>query len=98
MAVSEPVRRCRRPAAICDDLREVDAAEVGEHQEHGDEEAEVADAVDDERLLARGRRVVGLVVEADQQVGAEPDPFPADEHQQIAAAEDQDQHRGRGRG
>ena len=62
-------------------LREIDAAEIREHQEHGDEKAEVADAVDDERFLSRRGRVVGLVVEADQEVGAESDSFPSDEHQ-----------------
>ena len=80
MAVEQPVLDAAAGRDLRD-LREVDAAEVREHQEHGDEEAEVADAVDDERFLARGRRVVGLVVEADQEVGAESDAFPADEHQ-----------------
>ncbi len=65
---------------------EVERAEGHEQQEHGEEEAEVTDAVDDERLLAGGRAPVLLEVEADQQVGAEPDAFPADEqHQQVVS-------------
>ncbi len=76
------------------DLGEIDAPEIGEHQEHGDEETEVSDAVDDEGLLAGGRSVVGLVVEADEEVGAEPDSLPSDEHQEIARSEDQDEHLG----
>jgi len=41
-------------------------AEVGDHQEHRQEETEVADAVEDERFLAGFRGGLTLVVEADQ--------------------------------
>ena len=38
---------------FCGDLAEGERAEVGQQQKHSDQEAEVADAVDDECLLAR---------------------------------------------
>ena len=56
-------------------------------------EAEVADAVDDERLLGG---VVGRAapeVEADQQVGAEADRLPEDEEQEEVVGQHQHQHR-----
>ena len=86
----------RELADVAGDLPEAErmrAAEAPEEQEHAEQEAEVADAVDDERLLA-GDGVLGLVVpEADQQVGAEADAFPADEQQRQVVGQDQDQHR-----
>jgi hypothetical protein len=62
---------------------ELNRAEQQEEQaEDAQREAEVADAVDDERLDGRGigRRL--LVPEADQQVGGEAHAFPAEEHLQ----------------
>ena len=57
-----------------------------------EDEAEVADAVDDERLLAGvGRRLL-LEPEADQQVRAEADALPADEHHQEVGAEHEHEH------
>ena len=74
--------------------REVERAEVRDQGEHADQEGEVADAVDDERLLARrGAGTLLVVVEADQEVGAEPHALPADEHDQVVVAQDQQQHR-----
>ncbi len=62
-------------------------------QEGADQEAEVADAVDHEGLLAGGG--VGLLVEpeADQQVRTEPDALPADEEHEQVLAQDQRHHR-----
>ncbi len=75
------------------DLLEVERPRVLEQQEHPDQEPEVADPVDDERLLA-GVRVGGLLVpKTDQQVAAEADALPADEHHREAVPEDQHQHR-----
>ena len=61
---------------------EVQRAEVVEDQEHPDQHADIADAVDDKRLLGRVRRRLLLVEEADEQIGTEADTFPADEQQQ----------------
>jgi len=77
-----------------EDLRELHATEGEENRQQAEEKAEVADAVDDEGLLARvTRRLLGDVV-ADQQVRAEPDPLPADEHHCVGVAQHQHQHEG----
>jgi hypothetical protein len=54
--------------------------------------AEIADAVDDERLHGRGvgRRL--LVPETDQQVGRHAHAFPAEEHLQQVVGRHQHQH------
>ena len=75
-----------------EDLAVVGGAEGVEDQEDAEDEAEVADAVDDERLLAGVGGEVLVVVEADQQVRAEPDAFPADEHDHVVRPEDEEQH------
>jgi hypothetical protein len=75
-----------------EDRHEVEAAQVGENEEHGDQEAEVADAIDDERLLARVRLLAVTEPEADEQVAAQPDALPAHEHDGEVRAEDQHQH------
>ena len=60
--------------------------------EHRDQHAEIADAVDDERLLARvGVGLLG-VPEADQEIGAEAHPFPAHEEHRQARTQHQHQH------
>ena len=74
------------------DLAEIERAEVLDHQEHGEQEAEVADAVDDEGFLAGVGGGVLREVEADEQVGGETDALPADEHQQEAGGQHQHQH------
>ena len=64
-----------------------------DEQEEGERHRRVAERVHDERLLGGGDRARPLVVEADQQVGAEPDEAPADEQQQQVAALDEQEHR-----
>ena len=60
-----------------EDGAEVEGAEVGDQEKHGEKEAEVADAVDDEGLLAGVCGGVLFKVEADEQVGGETYAFPA---------------------
>ena len=62
---------------IGEDRVEIDRAEQHEHAENAEDEAEIADAVDDEGLDRRGvgRRL--LVPEADQQVGGEAHALPS---------------------
>ena len=75
-------------------LRESDAADLVEEDEDPDQEPEIPDPVDDERLAPR----VGLLLvgepEPDQQVAAEAHALPADEHRDQVVAEDQGEHRG----
>src|SRR5918912_1158168 len=75
-----------------EDLAVVGAAEGVEDQENAEDEAEVADAVDDERLLAGVGGLVLVVVEADEEVRAEADALPADEHDEVVRAENEQQH------
>ena len=80
--------RCGR-----EDTFERDRTDVGEHHHQRDGEADVADAVDDERLLGRGggRRLV--LPEPDQQVRRQADAFPADVEAQVVVGQHQQQHR-----
>ena len=82
---------------LCRDAGEqiviVERAEIREQGEHAHEEGEIADAVDDERLLAGVGRERLIVIETDEQVRAEAHPFPAHEHHQVVVAQDQQQHR-----
>src|SRR5439155_315349 len=64
-------RHVERPDAV--------APEGRDHEEEAEEEARVADAVHEERLLPRRGVLRLLVPEADQEVGAEAHPLPADE-------------------
>ena len=61
--------------------------------EQADEHAEVADAGDEERLLAGGGCRRAGEVEGDEEVGAEPHEFPPGVHHQEVAGEDQEEHR-----
>jgi hypothetical protein len=79
-------------AELGGDLAEGQRAEVGQQQKHADQEAEVADAVDDECLLARVRRRFLLEVEADEQVRRQAHALPADKHQQGIAGQHQHRH------
>ena len=74
------------------DGRVVERAEVAEHQEHGDQEPEVADPVGDERLLGRDGGDISLEPEADQAVGAEAHTFPAEEVEQEIVRQDEHEH------
>src|SRR5271165_5012031 len=74
---------------LCD-LREDSA--IAQCSEQGDEEAEVADAIDDEGLYACFGRRITQEVEADEQIRCEAYAFPADEHQQEVFREHKRKH------
>ena len=61
-----------------------------EHQQDAQQEPEVADPVDDERLGRRGARRVPFIPVTDQQIGTQPDGFP--EHEQLDEVVGHDQH------
>ena len=75
-----------------EDVGEVERAELADDEEHREQKAEVADAVDDEGFFAGVGGGVFLEVEADEQVGGETDALPADEHQKEAFGEHEDGH------
>jgi hypothetical protein len=66
-----------------------------EEEEDAEHEAEVADPVHDECLVAGGRVGELPVPEADQRPRAEADALPADEHEEQAVAQHERQHRER---
>src|SRR5205807_3003195 len=63
------------------------------HQHDAEHEAPIADTVRDESFLGCGRGFVFVDVISNQQVRAETDTFPADEHQKEIISEHQRQHR-----
>jgi hypothetical protein len=80
-----------------DRLADVERRLAGRARVHPDghdpeREPEIADTVDDERLLGRERRGALAEPEADEQVAAQPDQLPRDEHDQPRVREDQQQH------
>ena len=64
-----------------------------EQQKHAEDKTEIADAVDDESLVAGARVVVIVVPKTDQRIGAQAHAFPTDEQQQQAIAQNQRKHR-----
>jgi hypothetical protein len=71
----------------------VERSEAVPDQQESEQEAEVADAVDDEGLRGRGAGSRLLVPMADEQIGAEPDGLPEDEELQKVVRHNQHQHR-----
>src|SRR5581483_10617777 len=82
----------RQSVYLTEDVRKIERAEVCDEEEHREQESEVADAVDDEGLLAGIGGGVATEIEADQQVGSETDALPSDEEQLEARREHQNQH------
>ena len=68
-------------------------AESCNHPEDGQGEAEVADAICNEGLAGCVGRFLSIKVVTDEQVGTEPDSFPADKHHQEIRAHHQHEHR-----
>ncbi len=67
-------------------------AEACHEKEDPEKKAEVADPVDDKRLLARVRGAVPLVPEADEEIGAQPHAFPAHEHEEYVVRRHEGEH------
>ena len=62
-------------------------------QHDPEDESDIADPVDDERLLAGQGRAAAGEPEADQQVAAQPDQLPGHEDDQEVVGQDQQEHR-----
>ena len=80
----------RRSWSSTSRMSSVPEADEDQHDPEG--ETDVADAVDDERLLGRERRRALAVPEADEQVARQADQLPGHEHDQEVAGQDQQQH------
>src|SRR5262245_44835563 len=84
-----PVRVLPWRAQPREDFLEVEAANVGPDDQEADDEAGVADAVGDERLVGSVRGALPLVIEANQQVRADADQLPAYENLKQIVGQDQ---------
>ena len=83
----------RRGQQRSNDARgEVERADGRPDRGDAERKAEVADAVDEERLLGRQCRRAAAVPEADQQVARQADQLPGREQQQEVVGQDQQQH------
>jgi hypothetical protein len=77
-------------------LAKRERAKQREHQKHRQQVARVADAVHNKRLVRRVRVRFPLRVaieKANQQITAQSNPLPADEHHQKVARQHQRQHK-----
>ena len=95
-----PGRRYRDGRRGFEDFVKLEGAEIPEHQETRDQEAEVTDTIDNKCFFSRigisPRRTpkrIQLVPKADQQEGAKPHAFPTDEEHHERVAADKDHHR-----
>ena len=81
-----------QPAAIDNAKRILVLRGQHDQPEHPERETDVTNAVNDERLVG-GRRVLEVLVpKADEQIGAQTNPFPADEQHGEVVAQHQHQH------
>src|SRR3989442_5960958 len=84
----------RKPIAnALTNLRELQTSEHREDQHDADRQTPVADAVYYKCFFSGVSGALLQEVIADQEIRAETDPLPADEHHQVVISEDQRQHR-----
>ena len=92
LPAEEVDRRADRRRRLAEHRVEIERAEDHEHREDAERKAEIADPVDDKGLDRGVVRRFAVVPEADQQVGAEPDAFPAEEQLHEVVGRHQHQH------
>ena len=85
-------RRSHRCCA-CVDLADTEASDLVRDQEDAEQEREVTDPVDDERLLRRRSGRLSFEPESDQQIGAQPHALPANEQQDEVVGQNENEHR-----
>ena len=86
------VRACVR-IEICENALEIQAARRQPQHQNAEEHAHIADARDQERLAGRGRRRRPAEPEADQQVAAQADAFPAGVEDEQVVGQHEQRHR-----
>ena len=74
------------------DVGEAERTEIPHQCQCSEDEASVADAVDDESLVGRVARGLTVEIETDQQVRAQAHAFPADEKQDVVVRQDEREH------
>ena len=70
----------------------IQRAEQQKHRGDAEQEAEIADAVDQERLEVGGDRAVALIPKTDEQIRHQPDRLPAEKQLQEVVRHHQHQH------
>ena len=74
------------------DDSELAAPDVDEDEKNSQDKGGIADTVDDEGFFAGVSGRVPLEPEPDEKIGAEPDSFPSDKHENEVGGHDQDEH------
>ena len=87
-----PHRFVRPRVRLGKQWHEVQRPKRAEQQEHPQHEAEVADAINDERFLAGVGSRLFQKIETDEQVARKAHALPADEEQHVVRGHHQDQH------
>ena len=75
-----------------EDLMILEAAQLGKNQKKTEDEAEIAEAVDNKGLLAGIGSGRFLVIKSDQQIGGKADRLPAEKKLEKVVAQDQHEH------
>ena len=75
-----------------DDVGNLEGTGRAPEEDDADEQAHVAESRGDERFLGSLDGGTALVVETDQEEGAEADTLPGDEHEQQVVGQDQGEH------
>ena len=78
--------------AMVRDLGQAQRAEVPGDGEHAQQEAGVADAIDDECLVGGGAGGVAMEIETDQQIRTQAHALPAHKHQDVVVRQDEGEH------
>ena len=74
------------------DLRKSQRSQIPGDEKHPQQKSSVADAIDDERLVARVGGRLAVEIETDQKIRTQAHAFPADKHEHIVVGEDKRQH------
>src|SRR5207302_8172514 len=82
----------RQVRNLFEEIAKIQAVELPQQQKHGNQEAEVADAVHDKGLLAGVRGRILQEEKSDEEIRSEPHALPAYKQQQVAGGQDQHQH------
>ena len=92
LAEDAPLRDFNLSIAVGVDVAEGKRAQAAEQRHQPDNHAEVADPIDDERLVRRRRGALALDIKADQEIRADADQFPEHEDHRHVAGDHDAQH------
>jgi len=73
-------------------LLESHGTKMDEDEHHSQNKARIADAIHDKSFFTGIARALLVEIKSDEQIGAEPDPFPAHEHHHVVVGQNERQH------